>query len=68
MKSIGNPVRFPDMQEQLVKGFTNIRVRCDALLAQRISELSKQNAELLLQMKSQSPFPLPFLTPPTDTP
>lgn len=63
MKSIGNPVRFPDMQEQLVKGFTNIRVRCDALLAQRISELSKQNAELLLQMKSLSLPTPPSLAP-----
>ncbi|KAK1828954.1 hypothetical protein QBC39DRAFT_415460 [Podospora conica] len=54
IKSISNPVRFPDLQEQLVKDFNNIRHRCDALLAQRISELSNQNAELLLQMKTMT--------------
>ena len=46
MHSVKRPFSFLEMQDQLVKSFTNIRVRCDALLAQRIATLSEQNAGL----------------------
>ncbi|KAK4447330.1 hypothetical protein QBC34DRAFT_409876 [Podospora aff. communis PSN243] len=51
LKSIGNPVRFPDMSEELVRNFTSIRIRAEALLSQRVAYLAVQNAELLSQVK-----------------
>jgi len=41
------------MSEWLVKDFTNIRVRCEALLSQRVAHLAEQNTELLKQIKSE---------------
>ncbi|KAK0610776.1 hypothetical protein B0T14DRAFT_500005 [Immersiella caudata] len=52
LKSIGNPVKFPDMSEELVRIFTSIRIRAEALLSQRVAYLAIQNAELLKQVKS----------------
>lgn len=43
LKAIGNPTKFPDLNVELVKNFTTIRARCEALLAQRVAELSQQN-------------------------
>ncbi|KAK1749637.1 hypothetical protein QBC47DRAFT_395554 [Echria macrotheca] len=51
VRSIGSPTEFSDLAETLVHVFTNIRVRCEALLSQRVAFLAVQNAELLRQLK-----------------
>ncbi|KAK0648188.1 hypothetical protein B0T16DRAFT_388472 [Cercophora newfieldiana] len=51
LKSIKNPVKFPDMSESLVQNFTAIRIRAEALLSQRVAYLAVQNIELLSQVK-----------------
>jgi hypothetical protein len=53
LKSISNPMKFPDMSEELVRNFTSIRIRAEALLSQRVAYLAMQNAELLRQVKSK---------------
>lgn len=45
------------MSESLVRNFTAIRVRAEALLSQRVAYLAVQNIELLGQVKSKNaPF------------
>jgi hypothetical protein len=43
------------MSVELVKNFTDIRTRAEALLSQRVAYLAMQNAELLRQVKSTRP-------------
>ncbi|KAK0711729.1 hypothetical protein B0H67DRAFT_491606 [Lasiosphaeris hirsuta] len=51
LTSIRNPVKFPDMSESLVRNFTGIRIRAEALLSQRVAYLAVQNMDLLRQVK-----------------
>ena len=49
--SVGKPLRFQAMEQEMTENFNRIRLKCEALLAQRIDGLVKQIDELVERNK-----------------
>ncbi|KAK9794104.1 hypothetical protein SCARD494_05681 [Seiridium cardinale] len=49
-KSMRRPGKFMGIDQEMRASFTNIKVRCEALLASRVAELDRRNMELLKEL------------------
>ncbi|KAK6074953.1 hypothetical protein SCUP234_07952 [Seiridium cupressi] len=49
-KSMGKPGKFTGIDQEMRASFTNIKVRCETLLASRVAELDRRNMELLEEL------------------